>query len=284
MTDIKQKFSFSNSFPNSGTTVKYDYDIIFNTPVDYFGYVDVKSMDFLITLKSTVSSLYCLAQASSHSVNLKKVILENVDLKMTFSNTYSLATFSDFKDAFAPPRFMDESSMKESIDSAIKMFETFNQGNDKITIKNTEGFKIDAGEGKDIVVGNKGDDTIIGGAGSDKLTGGKGADTFSFDLIDFFDLNDDAKVVYNNVVDTITDFNLKEHDVLNFGDVSRLDFYTTLNEAKLDNAFVFYIKGSGNIYLNMGLLENEFTPHVIIKLTGKPAVNGDLTDWNYPES
>jgi hypothetical protein len=74
-------------------------------------------MDFLITLKSTVSSLYCLAQASSHSVNLKKVILENVDLKMTFSNTYSLATFSDFKDAFAPPRFMDESSMKESIDS-----------------------------------------------------------------------------------------------------------------------------------------------------------------------
>jgi hypothetical protein len=225
-----------------------------------------------------------LAQASSHSVNLKKVILENVDLKMTFSNTYSLATFSDFKDAFAPPRFMDESSMKESIDSAIKMFETFNQGNDKITIKNTEGFKIDAGEGKDIVVGNKGDDTIIGGAGSDKLTGGKGADTFSFDLIDFFDLNDDAEVVYNNVVDTITDFNLKEHDVLNFGDVSRLDFYTTLNEAKLDNAFVFYIKGSGNIYLNMGLLENEFTPHVIIKLTGKPAVNGDLTDWNYPES
>jgi hypothetical protein len=283
MTDIKQKLSFSNSYPNSGTTVKYDF--IFNAQVDYFGFVDVKSMDFLITLKSTVSSLYCLAQASSHSVNLKKVILENVDLKMTFSNTYSLATFSDFKDTFfAPITVMDESSMKESIDSAIKMFETFNQGNDKITIKNTEGFKIDAGEGKDIVVGNKGDDTIIGGAGSDKLTGGKGADTFSFDLIDFFDLNDDAKVVYNNVVDTITDFNLKEHDVLNFGDVSRLDFYTTLNEAKLDNAFVFYIKGSGNIYLNMGLLENEFTPHIIIKLTGKPAVNGDLTDWNYPES
>ena len=280
MTDIKQKLSFSNSFPNSGTTVKYDYDIIFNTPVDYFGYVDVKSMDFLITLKSTVSSLYCLGQASNHSVNLKKVILENADLKMTSSNIY----FSDFKDAFVPTRFFDKSSMKESIDSAIKMFETFNQGNDKITIKNTEGLKIDAGEGKDIVVGNKGDDTIIGGAGSDKLTGGKGADTFSFDLIDFFDLNDDAKVVYNNVVDTITDFNLKEHDVLNFGDVSWLDFYTTLNEAKLDNAFVFYIKGSGNIYLNMGAVENEFTPHVIIKLTGKPAVNGDLTDWNYPES
>jgi hypothetical protein len=33
MTDIKQKLSFSNSFPNSGTKVKYDYDIIFNTPV-----------------------------------------------------------------------------------------------------------------------------------------------------------------------------------------------------------------------------------------------------------
>ena len=278
MTDIKQKLSFSNSFPNSGTTVKYD--MMLNAQVDYYGFIDDKSMDFLFTLKSTVSSLYCLGQLSSHSVNLKKVILENADLKMTSSNIY----FSDFKDAFVPTRFFDKSSMKESIDSAIKMFETFNQGNDKITIKNTEGLKIDAGEGKDIVVGNKGDDTIIGGAGSDKLTGGKGADTFSFDLIDFFDLNDDAKVVYNNVVDTITDFNLKEHDVLNFGDVSWLDFYTTLNEAKLDNAFVFYIKGSGNIYLNMGAVENEFTPHVIIKLTGKPAVNGDLTDWNYPES
>ena len=242
MTDIKQKLSFSNSYPNSGTTVKYD--ITFNTQVDYLGFIDDKSADFSFKLKSTVSSLYCLGQLSSHSFNLKKVILENADLKMTSSNTYSSTIFSDFKDAFAPIsiRIMDESSMKESIDSKINMFETFNQGNEKITIKNTEGFKIDAGEGKDIVVGNKGDDTIIGGAGSDKLTGGKGADTFSFDLIDFFDINDDGNVVYNNVVDTITDFNVKEHDVLDFDDSGNIEFYTSLKLAELDNAHLFYIR------------------------------------------
>ena len=116
MTDIKQKISFSNSYPNSGTTVKYD--MMLNAQVDYFGFVDDKSMNFVITLKSTVSSLYCLGQLSSHSVNLKKVILENADLKMTSSNTDSLTIFSDLKDAFfAPIRVMDESSMKESIDS-----------------------------------------------------------------------------------------------------------------------------------------------------------------------
>lgn len=285
MTSIKQKLSFSNSYPNSGTSAKCN--VILNKQIDDFGFVDNKSMDFSIKLKSTASHLSCSGQISSQyfedSVNLKKVTLENADLKMTSSNNYSSTIFSDLKDALVAigSKGGTDESIKESIDSTITLFQTFNQGKDKITIKNTQGLIIDAGEGKDIIIGNKGNDILIGGEGSDKLTGGKGADMFSFDLMDFYEINDEGNVVYNNVVDKITDFNLKEHDVLNFYGLDDLSFYAKLADAKADNAHLFYIKGSGNIYLNMDTEENNFAPHVIIKLTGKPAVNADLTDWNY---
>ena len=74
---------------------------------------------------------------------------------------------------------------------------------------------------------------------------------------------------------------MKEHDVLDFGDLGALGFYSTLKDAQDDLASLFYVKGSGKIYLNTNNAD-EFMPMVIVVLTGKPAVNTDLTDWNYP--
>jgi Ca2+-binding RTX toxin-like protein len=155
------------------------------------------------------------------------------------------------------------------------------KGDNNIKIKNTDGFELNAGEGKDTVVGGIGNDTITGGAGTDKLTGGKGTDTFVFSQMDFFSYNINEDLVYNKSVDVITDFNLKEHDNLDFGDLGELSFYTSINEAKQDNAHLFYVKGTGNIYFNTSSTDG-FTPTVIITLTGKAAVNAEMTDFNYP--
>jgi hypothetical protein len=46
-------------------------------------------------------------------------------------------------------------------------------------------------------------------------------------------------------------------------------------------ASLFYVKGAGKIYLNTNETDG-FTPSVIIIISGKPAVNADMTDFNYP--
>jgi Ca2+-binding RTX toxin-like protein len=133
----------------------------------------------------------------------------------------------------------------------------------------------------DKLSGLAGNDTLIGDAGSDKLTGGKGMDTFSFSSSDFYTVNSNGDLVFNKSVDTITDFNLKEHDVIDLGDLGQLTFFSSLNAAQDDMASLFYVKGAGKIYLNTNETDG-FTPSVIIIISGKPAVNSDLTDWNYP--
>lgn len=133
----------------------------------------------------------------------------------------------------------------------------------------------------DKLSGFGGNDTLVGGVGSDKLTGGKGSDVFKFTSSDFYTKSSNGSVVFNQSVDTVTDFNLKEHDVLDFGDLGALGFYSTLKDAQDDLASLFYVKGLGKIYLNTNNADG-FMPTVIVVLTGKPAVNTDLTDWNYP--
>ncbi len=44
----------------------------------------------------------------------------------------------------------------------------------------SDGSRVSAGAGNDILRGNKGDDVLIGGAGDDQLWGGGGADQFRF--------------------------------------------------------------------------------------------------------
>jgi Ca2+-binding RTX toxin-like protein len=133
----------------------------------------------------------------------------------------------------------------------------------------------------DTLSGLGGNDTLVGGAGSDKLTGGKGSDIFVFTSLDFYTTDSNGGLVFNKSVDTVTDFNLKAYDMLDFGDLGELSFYPSLKDAQDDLASLFYVKGSGKIYLNTNDADG-FTPTVIVLLTGKPAVNTDLTDWNYP--
>jgi Ca2+-binding RTX toxin-like protein len=127
-----------------------------------------------------------------------------------------------------------------------------------------------------------GNDTLIGGAGSDKLTGGKGADTFSFSNSDFFTENATGDLVFNKTADTITDFKLIEGDVLDFGDLGDLSFYATLKDAIAEESSLFYVKGSGKIYFNTDTTNEKYTATTIIKLTGNPKVNSDLSGWDYP--
>ncbi|MBV1931954.1 MAG: retention module-containing protein [Porticoccaceae bacterium] len=85
---------------------------------------------------------------------------------------------------------------------------------------------IDAGAGDDIVYGQEGDDTITGGQGSDLLSGGSGRDTFVW-------LADDAT---GSPVDTISDFNVAEGDVL---DLSTLLTGESNNSGSLDSYLDF---------------------------------------------
>lgn len=213
----------------------------------------------------------------SDEISISKVTLTSSDYKLTgskilFSTPQSLANINDFE-------FFTADTMQSDIES--NLVPNLTNGDNNISIKNIEGIQIDAGAGKDTVIGAAGDDTIIGGAGSDKLTGGKGTDTFTFSNADFYTENTDGDSVFNKSVDTITDFNLKEHDVLDFGDLGELSFYAKIADAKGDNAHLFYVKGSGSVYLNTSTTDG-FTPTVIITLTGKPALNVDGKDWGYP--
>jgi Ca2+-binding RTX toxin-like protein len=50
--------------------------------------------------------------------------------------------------------------------------------NDIFTIKNTDGYYVDAGAGNDKITGNTGDDILLGGDGNDTMQGGLGDDTY----------------------------------------------------------------------------------------------------------
>ena len=50
--------------------------------------------------------------------------------------------------------------------------------NDIFTIKNTDGYYVDAGAGNDKITGNVGDDSLLGGDGNDTMQGGLGDDTY----------------------------------------------------------------------------------------------------------
>jgi hypothetical protein len=241
-----------------------------------------------VTSLDQYDGLFNETKFGSGKTSFSKVTLTTTDYKLTGSNvSYNTQLDENGKlgqmlnlgiDKFK--LFSNVTAMQDSL--MANVVPNLTNGDNNIFITNKEGFQIDAGTGKDVVVGNIGDDTIISGAGSDKLTGGKGSDMFSFSNTDFYTENTNGELIFNKSADTITDFNLKELDKLDFGDLGELSFYAKLADAKLDNAQLFYVKGSGSIYLNTSTTEDGFTPIVIITLTGKPAVNTDLTDWNYP--
>jgi Ca2+-binding RTX toxin-like protein len=252
-----------------------------NTTITKYNLLNTDS-GFNINLTGVYSHSQINNGVISDKTSFSKVALTTTDYKLTGVNvSYDTPHYESGNPIQLPnaSNIVNVTAMQD--DLIANVVPNLMNGNNSITVTNKEGVQIDAGAGKDTVIGAIGNDTIIGGAGSDKLTGGKGTDTFSFSNADFYTENAKGDSVFNKSADTITDFNLKEHDVLDFGDLGELSFYAKLADAKADNAHLFYVKGSGSIYLNTSTTDG-FTPTVIITLTGKPALNADGTDWNYP--
>ena len=219
----------------------------------------------------------------TNSINLKSLTLETADLKFVSGGVKSDISTEDYlavlENISMSSSIDTDVFTEENINSSIAIFQGFNQGDNTITIKNVDGASVDGGNGADTIIGGSGNDGITGGAGSDKLTGGKGVDKFSFSGSDFFTENSKGDVVFNKSVDTTADFNLKDGDILDLGDLGELGFYT-LAQAKIVGASLFYDKGV--VYLNISLTDDKYIPTPIIKLTGNPAVNADETDFDYP--
>jgi Ca2+-binding RTX toxin-like protein len=282
---ITTKESYSDPDVNSSDYTELRHEL---TTISKYSFFNANT-GFNITLAGMTDSNFNSAEnaLNSEKTLLTKVNLTTSDFKLTVAKVTYDAIYDEESMSFHSITNLHEHgvvSVDAMQDDLMKyVIPNLMNGDNNITITNKEGVQIDAGLGKDTVIGSIGNDTIIGGAGSDKLTGGKGADTFSFSNADFYTENANGNSVFNKSADTITDFNLKEHDILDFGDLGELSFYTTLNAAKVDDAHLFYLKGSGKIYLNViDTNSGKYVPTVIITLTGKPAVNADLTDWDYP--
>ena len=152
------------------------------------------------------------------------------------------------------------------------------RGNDKI-VGSKNGDLVNGNEGKDTLLGGDGDDTLAGGTGIDKLTGGKGADTFVFNSLDFWIENAAGDQIYNKSTDIINDFSPLEGDVLEFGELGGLVFYSTVAAAKIAEASLFY--SGGKIYLNTDTTGEKFIATPIITLTGnqKSFLNANYDGW-----
>jgi Ca2+-binding RTX toxin-like protein len=281
------KANFSNHNLDIQNTItanvafSYDYDS---------SWVNISAAEFKIAAddKSSLSSLsftgIVTVGMETSSINLKSLTLETADFKFVSGAVKTVISSEDYYAIQRQIQISYEPSItevftEENINSSIAIFQGFNQGDNTITIKNVDGASVDGGNGADTIIGGSGDDGITGGAGSDKLTGGKGVDTFSFSGSDFFTENSKGDVVFNKSVDTIADFNLKDGDILDLGDLGELGFYT-LAQAKIEGASLFYDKGV--VYLNISLTDDKYIPTPIIKLTGNPAVNADFTNFDYP--
>ncbi|MEO6409614.1 MAG: Calx-beta domain-containing protein, partial [Burkholderiaceae bacterium] len=72
--------------------------------------------------------------------------------------------------------------------------------------------RLYGGDGADQLFGGNGNDVLYGGAGNDLLTGGLGGDTFAWSLAD-------RGLMGAPAVDTITDFNVAQGDVLDLRDL-----------------------------------------------------------------
>jgi Ca2+-binding RTX toxin-like protein len=274
-------YDFANSNPDIRSISSY-HEI--NT-ISKYSFSNAET-GFNLTLAGTStqdSSYSDVDYSRSEKVSLSKVTLTSSDFKLTATKVSYDATYDE-------EMMQDYSGITNiiyspmvSVEAIVMTYVVPNvmNGDNTITITNKEGAVIDAGSGKDVVVGNIGDDKITGGAGSDKLTGGKGADTFSFSNADFFTENASGDLVFNKSADTITDFKLVEGDSLDFSDLGDLYFYKTVNDAKLEDARLFYVIGSGKIYFNTDMTGEKYTATPIITLTGNPKATVDA-GWDYP--
>lgn len=114
----------------------------------------------------------------------------------------------------------DDDATGDAMFRDIRVFEDGTSGADTLNgaVFNETLFGRD---GNDTLNGNDGDDTLYGGGGVDTLSGGNDADTFVFESASAF-----------SSVDTITDFDVSENDVIDIADL--LSGYDELTDAITD--------------------------------------------------
>lgn len=297
---LTSKISYLNIDTDSGTSISanvaYNYSSQYLSD-NYSSSLSFTSVAFKV-VSEDISSLSFSGEIKNNndemSLNLKNFTLENSDLKMVSAAISATAFDSELSNVFYDLKnILGNDSVEggaliseETVNGVINAFQYINYANNIITIKSSEGIAIDAGNGNDVVVGGIGDDTIIGGSGSDKLTGGRGLDKFTFGFSDFytdFDAfmeSNDSEPVFNKSVDVITDFSLRNGDILDFGNMGKLGFYKTVDDAIANKAELFYV--TGQVYYNTSWNIDNYTPVIIITLTGNPPVNADMTNFKYP--
>ncbi len=104
----------------------------------------------------------------------------------------------------APDIDIDIFNIQDSIEGQKKALEAISlYGNNNITVKNIDGYAVDAGDGNDKVTGNLGDDTLEGGNGNDTIQGGAGDDTYVLTMGSYgADIISDSGGAYDNLTYT----------------------------------------------------------------------------------
>jgi hypothetical protein len=118
-------------------------------------------------------------------------------------------------------------------------------GNDTLSGEGGNDILI-GGTGDDILFGGEGNDVLYGNEGSDTLTGDAGADTFIWN-------NADQGTVGSPALDTVTDFNTSEGDVLDISDLlqgeesNELTNYLSVSESGSDVVINVSPDASGDV-------------------------------------
>jgi hypothetical protein len=128
---------------------------------------------------------------------------------------------------------------------------------------------IDGLHGDDLLSGNDGDDILRGGAGNDILSGGNGNDQlFGQDGNDLLTGNAGADTFYftseNGGIDTVTDFNLSEGDVIDVSAVltaydtqyDAIDDFIRISNNGTNSVISVEKNGGGNSFSDIVTIEN----------------------------
>jgi len=100
---------------------------------------------------------------------------------------------------------------------------------------------LNGGDADDVLNGGAGNDILNGGAGNDTLSGGRGRDTFDFN---------DKGTAGNPSVDTVTDFSIRERDVLDLRDLLDIgsnDWTNFIDIALTNGKTEISISSTGNV-------------------------------------
>lgn len=172
------------------------------------------------------------------SLNSSSISSAVIDALSQISQSDDFDSYYDAQIAFRKALFAGDDTIKGS--SKVGNYLQGGAGNDKVdghsgndglfgeegndTLKGLTGNdELDGGEGNDVLDGAAGNDILYGGEGYDTLKGGAGKDTFQL-------YSGDSGLNHRTTLDTISDFKLKEGDIIQFDFLFSSEDILILNE------------------------------------------------------